>query len=132
LSNPKIYTSIAIQSGGGFLVTNHIHRPGAPWRFPGGKPEPGESLLVSAARELYEELGIIARSLIFHSEHTHKADGAVWTGHVFECPDFIGIPRIMEPAKHGEIKYMTWQELEAAKSHPEAEVARALWERAPF
>lgn len=121
---PNVYTSIAIQRGDRFLVTNHIHKPGAPWRFPGGKPEPGESLLVCAARELFEELGIIAESLLFHSKYTHGADGAEWTGHVFECPAYLGVPVIKEPAKHGAIWWATAQELQENNSFPEHDYLR--------
>ena len=51
-----------IQRDGRYLVCQRpAHkRHGGLWEFPGGKLEPGESLLHAAKRELTEELGVTA------------------------------------------------------------------------
>jgi 8-oxo-dGTP diphosphatase len=50
-----------IQQGDRYLVCQRPQqkRHGGLWEFPGGKLEPGESLLEAAQRELAEELGVI-------------------------------------------------------------------------
>lgn len=51
-----------IESGGKLLVCQRRHDSAFAlmWEFPGGKVEPGESLEAALARELREELGVVA------------------------------------------------------------------------
>jgi len=57
-----VVTAAVILQDGHFLVTRRqegVHLAGY-WEFPGGKCEPGESLADCLARELLEELAVIA------------------------------------------------------------------------
>lgn len=60
--NPIPVLAAVIQRDGRYLVCQRpAHkRHGGLWEFPGGKLEPGESLLHAANRELSEELGVTA------------------------------------------------------------------------
>ncbi|WP_040166620.1 NUDIX hydrolase [Microbacterium gorillae] len=55
---------------------------------PGGKPEPGESADVTAARELNEELGIEAPVTAFRPLGEHRAAAANEPGHVVVADAF--------------------------------------------
>jgi 8-oxo-dGTP diphosphatase len=56
----EVAVGVLVRADGAFLLTTRP--PGKAyagyWEFPGGKLEPGETVLQALARELYEELGI--------------------------------------------------------------------------
>jgi mutator protein MutT len=59
---PVIVLAAVIERDDAFLLTRrlaHGHLPGL-WEFPGGKCEPGETHEACLARELMEELGVVA------------------------------------------------------------------------
>lgn len=89
-----------------FLVVNHSQKKEFSWRVPGGKVMPGELPIIAAARELSEELGISATSLNLFRQSDTFADGAFWHGLFFICNSYFGGPRIMEPEKQDEIRYI--------------------------
>lgn len=124
----NIYVDVIIRNAAGeFLCQHHPDRPAKPWRFPGGKPEPGETLIAAAAREAKEELGIEALSLQYFGKATTISDGGLeWMGYAFLCTSYIGTPRIMEKHKHSELLYIGVEQLLEMDAQPEATFAREL------
>lgn len=105
-------------------MQHHPDRPVKPWRFPGGKPEEGETLIAAAAREAKEELGIEALSLRYFGKGTTVSDGGVeWTGYLFLCESYIGVPRVVEEGKHSALRYVSVAEIVAMQAEPEATFA---------
>ena len=83
------------------------------WSFPGGKPEPGETALECAPRELREETGVVASGgttvgesldgfpdsrTVFHTTFV-RVDGAA------------GAPRACEPEKTASWDWYDWDAL---------------------
>jgi 8-oxo-dGTP diphosphatase len=75
MTNPIIVTAAVIERDNQFLMTRRLkgtHLAGT-WEFPGGKCEPGESLIECLQRELVEELGVASHigAEIFTTEHAY-------------------------------------------------------------
>ena len=82
-----VVTAAVIERDGRFLVTRRqagVHLAGI-WEFPGGKCLPGESLEICMARELFEELAVVAAvgKEIFTT--THQYPGRSVELHFFRC-----------------------------------------------
>ena len=82
-----VVTAAVIERDGSFLVTRRqagVHLEGR-WEFPGGKCEPGETLIESLRRELREELAVDAdvEDEVFSTTHAY-ADRIVEL-HFFRC-----------------------------------------------
>lgn len=87
-----------LRRGGTFLVAE---RPeGKPmagyWEFPGGKPEPDETLPQALGRELKEELGITDTTAKYWRTLRHSYEHGQVTLHVFFVSSFAGEPAPLE------------------------------------
>ena len=76
--------------------------------LPAGKLDEGEPMTIGAARELAEEVGIVTKpeSLkCIHVMHKHKSSSHSNVPLIemfFECKNWQGEPKNMEPHKHGD------------------------------
>ncbi len=93
---------------------------GGLWEFPGGKPEPEESLKACLRREMGEELGVeidVGVKLgVFNHAYTHFRV----TVHAFECKLKGGEPQALE---HSEVR---WVSPERLREYPMGKIDRAI------
>ncbi len=77
---------------------------GGLWEFPGGKPEPGESLEAAVVREVKEELGVevAAGSKIASVDHAYSHFEI--TLHAFHCRYRSGTPRALGCQEYAWVK----------------------------
>lgn len=129
----KYYSSVVIKDNHGrFLVLHHTKTVDGKlfkkaWRFPGGKLEGDEQPIIAAARELKEELGIIAHSLRLVAVPTNKHDdGVEYTGFYYLVDQIEGTPTIMEPTKHDEMRWLSVEEIREIASEATIDVATRI------
>lgn len=82
-----VVTAAVIERDGCFLVTKRqagVHLAGV-WEFPGGKCLPGESLDTCMARELFEELAVVAAVGREIFTTTHEYPERIVELHFFQC-----------------------------------------------
>lgn len=117
----KYFATTAVEDKvtGRFLMAHHVGKV-RPWRFPGGKIDTikGESPVQASIRELYEEVGITPKDPKprFLGVRHIQADGDLWIGYSFHITEWFGEPRIQEPAKHDELRWLYPSELDALGS----------------
>jgi mutator protein MutT len=82
-----VVTAAVIERDGRFLVTRRqrgVHLEGY-WEFPGGKCDPGETLIACLARELHEELAVEATIGAEILATTHAYPERTVELHFFRC-----------------------------------------------
>jgi mutator protein MutT len=93
----------------GYLVCQRplAKRHGGLWEFPGGKIEPGESLLDAANRELTEELNVAAISVgeLIFSVHDEGSPFVI----NFVPSEIAGVPTCLE---HADIRWASLEEIQ--------------------
>ena len=111
-----VVTAAVIERNGRYLLTRRqagVHLAGV-WEFPGGKCLPGESLDTCMARELFEELAVVAAvdQEIFTT--THEYPERIVELHFFRC-EISGEP---VPQQGQEMRWTARAELNALEFPP--------------
>ena len=104
-----VVTAAVIERDGRFLVTRRqrgVHLEGY-WEFPGGKCDPGETLVACLGRELREELAVDAAIGEKMFATTHAYPERTVELHFFRC-DIQGEP---EPQIGQEMRWVPRNEL---------------------
>jgi len=83
------------------------------YSLPAGGLEDIEPLNVAAARELKEEVDVEVDPDCLQLAHVLHANinDEKWLGYFFIAPSWIGEPRVNEPEKHSEVKWVNLLEL---------------------
>lgn len=115
----QIVTHCVIRDGGRLLMLRKPKRGW--WVVPGGKLEPGESLVEGVVREVYEETGLQIRNPQLRGAFTvlEQEDGAVhkhWMLFTFYTETFQG--RVKKQTEEGTLE---WVPLEELATRPMAE-----------
>src|SRR3981189_1610762 len=91
-----VVAAAVVEIDGRLLVTRRqqgVHLEGV-WEFPGGKCDKDETLKDCLARELYEELDVLARAGAEIFSPTHNSTERSVELHFFSC-ELLGEPRPM-------------------------------------
>jgi 8-oxo-dGTP diphosphatase len=90
------------------------------WSFPGGGVDFGEHWRETAERETFEETGlrVLAGDLMHVTNDVFPADRQHWLTLFVGCIYLGGEPRVMEPGKCTQIRWMTEMELTAVPLFP--------------
>ena len=114
--HPGAVTVIAVAPDGRLvMIRNHRVAVGARLlELCAGKLEPDEDPIESAARELEEETGFSAASIIPLGRFYTSPGFADELMHVFEATDLTPVPRRLEPGEDIEVVLLARDEVEAA------------------
>jgi 8-oxo-dGTP diphosphatase len=99
---PALGTAVVVIRDGRLLLGKRIATHGnGMWQIPGGKPDPGETLLWTALRELEEETGLRARDPVVLAKQTDDFPeiGKRYTTFFIGVRDPEGEPANREPDK---------------------------------
>lgn len=109
--NPRVGLGIIIENNKGQILVMKREGSHAPfWSIPGGKLELGETFEEGATRELKEELDIDIDDpkviAVTNNLKTYEAEGAHFISIIFSVKTFRGEPKIMEPDKCAEVRWV--------------------------
>lgn len=107
------------------------------WGLPGGSMEPGETLEQVAARELFEETGLIAQSLeLFHTfsgkEQYYRyphGDEVYNVVSAYICDEYVGVLTADE-AEVQELRFFNFSEIPHELSPPDKPIINKFLEHA--
>jgi A/G-specific adenine glycosylase len=120
-----IVTAAVIQRAGSVMIARRPSRGllGGLWEFPGGKLEPGETLIEGLKREIREELGAEIEIGQAYGIYNHAFTHFKITLHAFLCTLTEGEPQALEASE------LTWVEAPLLKNYPMGKVDRQIARR---
>ncbi len=114
----KVCASVLISNKEGLYLAELLNKeiPGGVWVPPGGKLQIGETLRDCAIRETMEELGIqVQITGLFGISEKPYGDG-IWTFLYYTGRIVSGEPKIMEPGKILELRYINLEKFSNAEN----------------
>lgn len=113
---PRVGLGIIIVNGEGEILVMKRDGSHAPyWSIPGGKLELGETFEAGAKRELSEELDIAIKNpeviAVTNNLKTYESEGTHFISIILLVKEFAGEPKIMEPDKCTEVRWVDPQDL---------------------
>jgi ADP-ribose pyrophosphatase YjhB (NUDIX family) len=83
------------------------------WQKPGGTVDYGEKVIDAMKREIREEtnVDVAVWGYLPHTDHIIKKDGQHWVAFNYLGSIRKGVPKIMEPRKHEDLKWFNMKKL---------------------
>lgn len=127
---PRVGCGVALLKDGAILLIQRLREPEAGcWSLPGGKVDWGEPTEEAAAREVEEELGVVAHDLdLLCVVDLIEAD-AHWISPTYVARSFTGKPKLLELHKHAALGWFHLEHLPTPLAAAAAVAAQALKNR---
>ena len=132
LRHVHLATGLSVRSDGAVLLvaSRYPNVPQALWNLPGGRQEPGELLVQTVAREVFEETGLRVRvgELAYVSESYDRNDDVHFVNATFciaiEQADAAHEPRVPGEGAGDHVVEVAWIPASQLAAHIRVEVVR--------